>query len=79
MLRSSRNDPDFPSVLEIGLAGEVGAGGIGGVLQLGFEPDSSDLGLWLCHKITNRVEDDPKLGIVLFLQFIEASRKPLVR
>ena len=49
------------------------------VTQLGFEPDSFDLGLWFHHEFTNRLEDNPKLGIVLLLQLIEASGKPLVR
>jgi len=49
------------------------------VTQLGFEPDSFDLGPWLRHEFTNRLEDDPKLGIVLLLQLIEASGKPLIR
>ena len=48
-------------------------------LLLGFEPDSFDLELWLRHEFTNRLEDNPKLGIVLLLQLIEASSKPLVR
>ena len=47
------------------------------VAQSRFEPDSFDLGLWLSHEFTNRLEDDPKLGIVLFLKLIEASSKPL--
>jgi hypothetical protein len=49
------------------------------VTQLGFEPDSFDLGPWLRHEFTNRLEDDPKLGIVLLLQFIESPGKSLVR
>ncbi len=40
------------------------------VTQLGFEPDSFDLGLWLCHEFTNCLEDNPKLRIVLLLQLI---------
>ena len=38
--------------------------------QLGFEPDSFDLGLWLRHEFTNRFEDDPKLAVVFLFQFI---------
>ena len=47
--------------------------------QLGFEPDSFDLGLWLRHEFTNGLEDNPKLAIVFLFQFIESPGKPLVR
>jgi hypothetical protein len=43
------------------------------VRQLGLEPDSSDLGLWLRHEFSNRLEDDPKLAVVFLFQFIESS------
>lgn len=48
-------------------------------MQLCFEPDLFDLGLWLRHEFTNRLKDDPKVGVVLLFQLIEASGKPLVR
>jgi len=60
-------------------AGEVGAGGIDGVRQLGFEPDSFDLGFWLRHEFPNRLEDDPKLTVVLLFQFIESPGKGFIR
>jgi hypothetical protein len=47
--------------------------------QLGFEPDSFDLELWLRYEFTNCFEDNQKLGVVLLFQLIEASGKPLVR
>jgi len=53
--------------------------GLTASLQLGFKPDSFDPGLWLRHEFPNRFKDDPKLGVVLLLQLIEASGKPLVR
>jgi hypothetical protein len=49
------------------------------VSRLGFEPDLFDLEFWLRHEFPNRLENDPKLGIVLLLQRIESSGKPLVR
>ena len=36
---------------------EVGWEGAATPSQLGFEPDSFDLGLWLRHEATNRLED----------------------
>ena len=65
--------------MQVDPAGEVGAGGIDCVWQLGFEPDSFDLGLWLRHEFTNGFEDDPKLAVVFLFQFIESPGKPLVR
>ena len=73
------NCPAFFKILQVGPGDEVGSGGIDCVWQLGFEPDSSDLGLWLRHEFLNRLEDDPKLGFVFLLQLNEASGKPLVQ
>jgi hypothetical protein len=47
--------------------------------QLGFEPDSFDLRLWLRHQFSNRLEVDPKLAVVFLFQFIEPPREGLVR
>ena len=52
---------------------------IDGIQQLGFEPDSFDLGLWLRHEFTNCLEDDPKLAVVFLFQFIKPPRESLVR
>ena len=48
-------------------------------LPSGLESDAAGFWRWLCHEFTNRFEDDTKLAIVLLLQLIEASGKPLVR
>jgi len=70
-------NPHFFQILQVGPADALGSGGIDCVRQLDLEPDSFDLGLWLRHEFTNRLEYDPKPGIILLLQFIEASRKLL--
>jgi len=56
----------------------VGSGGIDRVQLLSFESDSFDLGLWLRHQFPNGLKDNPKPGIVLLLQLIESSGKPLL-
>ena len=48
-------------------------------LASGLEPDTAGFRLWLCHEFTNGFEDDPKLGVVLFLQFVEATGKDFIR
>ena len=47
-------------------------------LASGFEPDTAGFRRWLCHEFANGFEDDSKLGVVLFLQFVEASGKGFV-
>ena len=64
--------------MQVSSAGEVGAGGIDCVRQLGLESVSSDLGFWLRHEFTNCIEDDLKLAVVFLFQFIESPGKPIV-
>ncbi|MEI8015731.1 MAG: hypothetical protein WCH20_12950 [Nitrospira sp.] len=65
--------------LEVNLTREVSFGMIVCVRRLGLEPDSFDLGLWLCHEFPNCFENDPELTVLFLFQFIESSGKSLVR
>jgi len=48
------------------------------VRRLGLEPDSFNLGLWLCHEFANGLEDGSEPAVVFLFQFIESPGKPLV-
>jgi len=76
-LRSVRKGLAFFQFLQPGPGDKVGSGGIDCVQRLGFEPDSSDLGLWLRHEFSNGFEDDSKLAVVFLFSSLSRRASPL--